>query len=486
MKRVLNGILRRLGLKAEESFFEGSGIEQGSASILPGNFFKRRLECFLKDPDTYTAIISLTALIVGPGFHVSGDERAVNVVNDFNREVGMDQLLFKAISEMLWAGNSFWLRVYEDGRLTALRHIPSTSIAAIHRSDFEIKALEVRSIGGELLKIGFENVVHFYFIRHGGEVLGSPINRPLTETRLFYDADRGTFHELPSYYDVKWGMEWAMWKVLMKYPPRHIYLFPRLSGEAQREYAEKIKRMLPGEDIVTNQELKVIDAKMDPRARFDSYIEYLDNKVTIGLMNTILRLFTKPGFTEASAREANRIQANLVAAIQRAVKRTVERQIYYPLLESYGIDPRKAEVRFNWGIPEKPKITLEDVQRFYSTPPHVEPALTRPEVRKILRGLGFPIAEEAEERWKVIESLNFITIQLRSLEKLRDGGLKELVIDPRRGITLTLSGDELVSATFDRRRWPSWDAERAESWLKENLESIKLLLSSHDHMEESR
>ncbi|MCD6313103.1 MAG: hypothetical protein J7L79_04770 [Thaumarchaeota archaeon] len=122
----------------------------------------------------------------------------------------MDQLLFKAISEMLWAGNSFWLKVYEDGRLTALRHIPSTSIAAIHRSDFEIKALEVQSIGGELLKIGFENVVHFYFIRHGGEVLGSPINRSLTETRLFYDADRGTFHELPSCYDIKWGMKWAM------------------------------------------------------------------------------------------------------------------------------------------------------------------------------------------------------------------------------------------------------------------------------------
>ena len=172
MKNVLNGILRRLGLKAEESFFEGSGIEQGSTSILPGNFFKRRLECFLKDPDTYTAIISLTALIVGPGFHVSGDERAVNIVDDFNREVGMDQLLFKAISEMLWAGNSFWLKVYEDGRLTALRHIPSTSIAAIHRSDFEIKALEVQSIGGELLKIGFENVVHFYFIRAWGRGFG--------------------------------------------------------------------------------------------------------------------------------------------------------------------------------------------------------------------------------------------------------------------------------------------------------------------------
>jgi len=37
--------------------------------------------------------------------------------------------------------------------------------------------------------------------------------------------------------------------------------------------------VLPGEDIVTNQEVNVIQVKMDPRARFDAYIEYLDNKV---------------------------------------------------------------------------------------------------------------------------------------------------------------------------------------------------------------
>ncbi len=480
MRRLLGRFLEKIGVKAEEGFFEGSSVDYGSSSILSGNIFKRRLECFLKDPDTYTAIISLTSLVVGPGFHVSGREEAVRIIEEFNQSVGMDQLLFRAISEMLWAGNSFWLKVYEDGRLTNLRHVPPTSITAIHRSDLEIKALEVQSISGGILKIGFENIVHFYFIKHGGEVLGSPINRPLIESRYFYDVDRGSFHELPSYYDIKWGMEWAMWKVLMKYPPRHIYQFPRLSGEAQKEYAEKIKQMLPGEDIVTNQEIKVIDAKMDPRARFDSYVEYLDNKITIGLMNSILRLFTKPGFTEASAREANRIQANIVSAIQRAVKRIVERQIYDPLLESYGVDPRDAEVRFNWGIPEKPKITLGDVQRFYSTPLHVEPALTKAEVRKILRNLGFPITDEnLEERWRLIETTNQIVIQLKRLQEA-DGQLQDLTLDPRRGIILTVSrrSGDLLAVTFDKRRWPKWKADEAESWLKENINSIKLFLNS--------
>ncbi|MCD6591905.1 MAG: hypothetical protein J7K78_02685 [Thaumarchaeota archaeon] len=480
---IIGRILERLGFKAREGFLEGSGSAGYSGStIIPGNIFRRRLECFLKDPDTYTAVLSLTSLVVGSGFHVSGREDAVKIVDEFNYRVGMDQVLFKAISEMLWSGNSFWLKVYDSGRLVGLRHIPLTMISAIHRDDYEIRFLEVQTLSGGILKIDFEKIAHFYFIKHGGEVLGSPINRPLLESRTIYDPDRGAVHELPSYYDIKWGMEWAMWKVLMKYPPRHIYQFPRIGGEAQREYAEKIKRMLPGEDIITNQEIKVIEVKMDPRARFDAYVEYLDNKVTIGLMNSILRLFTKPGFTEASAREANRIQANIVAAIQRAVKRVVEREIYDPLLRSHGIDPIEAEIRFNWGIPEKPRITLEDVQRFYTTPPHVEPALTREEVRKILRSLGFPlISEELREDWRIIESEREIVVQLKNPEKVKPESVRDIVIDPDRGIRLTFyeadNGLEILAAIFDKNRWR--DPEEAENWLRENLDAIKLYFNAN-------
>ncbi|MCD6236037.1 MAG: hypothetical protein J7J94_03505 [Thaumarchaeota archaeon] len=477
--KLLEKLLEKLGLREASGFFEGSGAGQVSSISTPANLFKRRLECFLKDPDTYVAVMALTAFVVGPGFHVSGRREAVELVNEFNRRVGMDQILFKAISEMLWAGNSFWLKIHESGRLTGLRHIPLPSITAIHRSDLEIKAIEVRSITGETVKLDFNDVVHFYFIKHGDEVLGSPINRPLLEERVVYDPDRNSAYTVPSYYDIKWSMEWAMWKVLMKYPPRHIYQFPKIGGEAQREYAEKIKQMLPGEDIVTNQEVRVIDVKMDPRARFDAYIEYLDNKVTIGLMNSVLRLFTKPGFTEASAREANRLQGNIVSAIQRSVKRIVENQIYDPLLRSHGIDPGEAGVRFNWGMPEKPKITLGDVQKFYSTPPHIEPALTREEVRKILKNLGFPITDE-EASIRVAESARSIVIQLRGNIPGDFSSLREVVVDRKRGISLTMlegSGEPaILAATFDKEKWP-WNAEKARTWVEENLELMKAALA---------
>ncbi|MCD6341749.1 MAG: hypothetical protein J7L83_02715, partial [Thaumarchaeota archaeon] len=147
--KLLDKFFEKLGLKESSGFLEGSSIGQRILTTTPGNVFRRRLECFLKDPDTYTAIMSLTAFVVGPGFHVSGREDAVRIVNDFNQRVGMDQILFKAISEMLWAGNSFWLKIYEGDKLVGLKNILLPSIAAIHRDDYEIKALEIRTLSGE-------------------------------------------------------------------------------------------------------------------------------------------------------------------------------------------------------------------------------------------------------------------------------------------------------------------------------------------------
>ena len=203
----------------------------------------------------------------------------------------------------------------------------------------------------------------------------------------------------------------------------------------------------------------------------------------MGLMTSVLRLFTKPGFTEASAKEANRPQDNLVNAIQRNVKRIVEREIYDPLLESHGLNPETSPVRFNWGLPEKPRIELEDINRFYATPPHVEPAINRDEVRKMLKNLGFPImveegkSENRESKHRIIEAQNSIIVQFVKSDEVDVESIKDLVIDSEKGIRLTLtsgSGSSRIAAiTFDKKKWPKWSRKSVERWLNENLQLIE-------------
>lgn len=75
------------------------------------------------------------------------------------------------------------------------------------------------------------------------------------------------------------------------------------------------------------------------------------------------RLFSTPGFTEASAKAALELQDMLVKPIQRYIKRQVEREIFRPVLEQAGLDPAEARVRLNWGAPEKPELLIADMLR---------------------------------------------------------------------------------------------------------------------------
>ncbi|KPV64335.1 MAG: hypothetical protein AOA66_0295 [Candidatus Bathyarchaeota archaeon BA2] len=49
-----------------------------------------------------------------------------------------------------------------------------------------------------------------------------------------------------------------------------------------------------------------------------------------------------------------------VMALQRFIKRTVEREIFQPIIKQGGFDPAKANCRLNWGM-EKPEVKLEDL-----------------------------------------------------------------------------------------------------------------------------
>jgi len=112
------------------------------------------------------------------------------------------------------------------------------------------------------------------------------------------------------------------------------------------------------------------------------------NEFYLGLSTPLPKLFTAPGFTEASANVAVKVDEKRVMALQRLLKRTVERELFIPVLAKAGFNPAKAKVRLNWGVPEKPEYTISDVLKAYE-----DGAISRFEVRKILKNFGWPLEE---------------------------------------------------------------------------------------------
>ena len=80
-------------------------------------------------------------------------------------------------------------------------------------------------------------------------------------------------------------------------------------------------------------------------------------------------------------------------ALQRFIKRIVEREIISPLVRQAGFDQKKANCRLNWGT-EKPEVKFEDLIRLAEISSNDGNSIIRPEeVRKNLVRAGFELWE---------------------------------------------------------------------------------------------
>jgi hypothetical protein len=131
----------------------------------------------------------------------------------------------------------------------------------------------------------------------------------------------------------------------------------------------------------------------------DFYVETLEDEFVLGLQTPLAKLVTKTGFTEASAKAALEVAERRVLALQRFLKRNVERLLFSRVVAQAGLDPAQAQVRLNWGTSEVldyEKLTgmlsqliaiLKDIG------PNV---ITPQELRKILRDVAkLPLEEKS-------------------------------------------------------------------------------------------
>jgi len=154
---------------------------------------------------------------------------------------------------------------------------------------------------------------------------------------------------------MKARIETRMIDVFEKYAgPDELWLFPGVSPDQLSKYQALIKgKPKAGARFVYDKaDADIKTVQVDPRARYEAYIEHILNQVYLGGQTPLPKLFTTPGFTEASANAAIEIAERKVMALQRFIKRIVERDVFTPVLEQEGFDPKQAKCRLEWGMPE--------------------------------------------------------------------------------------------------------------------------------------
>jgi len=364
--------------------------------------FSDIMTAYTRDPSCKAFVDFLADQAVGMGFYTTVNEeyeqaeKAKQVVDEFNETVNLDGLLQIGAREVVASGNSFWLKI-EPEHLENLKILPLTGFdnpKAVVRDQYG----EVTGYGyayGDMKK-GFlpEKIIHFKWSPVDFSAFGTGVLQVLL-TELSFNGDKRM-----SFLEMKARIEKVMPEIFEKYAgPDELWVFAGASDEKLAEYQRLIKsKPKAGARFAYNKaEADIKTVAVDPRARYEAYVDHILNQVYLGGQTPIPKLLTTPGFTEASANAAIEVAERHVMALQRFIKRIVEREIFAPVIKQAGLDPNKAECRLNWGMPETPEIELEDVVRLAEISATSGVQYVRPdEVRKILVKMGFELTEPKE------------------------------------------------------------------------------------------
>ena len=331
---------------------------------------KDAVRLYMNDPTCKACVDMLASQTVGMGFYTTYNseyyrgEKAKDTVDSFCEQVGLDQLLLDGARMLIACGNEFWLKITPK-RLEGLRRIPVEAVQKVELQPLSDELKVPYAVAGYTLNYAYggaklkpESVIHFRINTPAGSAYGIGVLQVLLSRLTLYGETRQSIAE------VKAKIESIMPRIFEKYAgPDVLAILPDATEEDVQTF-QRIIKSRPPEGAWLFWQGKTGDIKpiqMDPRARFEYYIDHILNQFILGLETPLPRLFTSPGFTEASANVARELGEAIIRPIQRYIKRVVEREIFKPVLEQAGFDAEKAQVRLNWGAPKLPEINMADM-----------------------------------------------------------------------------------------------------------------------------
>jgi hypothetical protein len=370
--------------------------------------FNDIITAYTRDPSCKAFVDFLADQAVGMGFYTTVNEEyekaeeAKQLVDDFNESVNLDSLLQIGAREIVASGNSFWLKT-EPENLQNLKVLPLTGFdnhKAVARNQYGEVTGYNYSFGDVKKTFTPEKIIHFRWNPVNFSAFGTGVLQVLLAELSFDGETRMSFLEM------KARIEKIMPEIFEKYAgPDELWVFAGASDKKLAEYQKMIKsKPKAGAKFVYNKpEADIKTVAVDPRARYEAYIEHILNQIYLGGQTPIPKLLTTPGFTEASANAAIEVAERHVMALQRFMKRIVEKEIFVPIIKQTGLDSKKAICRLNWGMPEKPDVEalLPMLANIARDRPDI---ISAKDFRKILVDMGLTLKNQ-EKPEKTAESI---------------------------------------------------------------------------------
>jgi hypothetical protein len=367
MSNILKRLIEAFSLKSRSGYAFPQSATVYETPDIPLADVMRLYE---RDPTCKASVDLLAASAVGMGFYTTFNERygraeeAKKAVDQFNESVNFDALLCDMARVLIACGNEFWLKITPE-RLTELHRLPIDAVERIEQSYLQNSGLKIpykvesyklrQNYGGASLRT--EALIHWRINCIGLSGFGTGVLQVLLHSLTFQSDKR------PAYAWMKAKIERIMPKIFEKYAgPDVLALLEKADEATIQKFERAIKnRSEEGAWLFYSGKGDIKPITLDPRARFEYYVDHIINQFYLGCETPLPRLFSTPGFTEASAKAALDLQTMLIKPIQRYIKRQVERDIFDVVLTQAGLNPSEAQVRLNWGSEKVPEIVMADI-----------------------------------------------------------------------------------------------------------------------------
>ena len=332
------------------------------------------MKLYERDPTCKSSVDLLAASVVKRFYTTCAPEKdypdaakAKKAVDDFCEEINLDGLMHDMAVRLIACGNDFWLRLTPDKLvefvrmpIDAVEKIKLTSVKGF-KIPYKVESYQLRALYrgnvGDSLKP--DAVLHWYVNQNFNSGFGVGLLQVLLHTLAVGNDKR------PSFAWMKSKIERLMPKIFEKYAGPDVVVGAPGAKDVTIKKWEKALKNRPEEGVWLfhgQKDLTVNAVQIDPRAQgFTFYVDHMINQFYLGCETPLPRLFSTPGFTEASSRAALELQDMLTDPIARMIKRRVEREIFAVIVRQAGFDSAKAAVRLNWGSPESPEITAGDL-----------------------------------------------------------------------------------------------------------------------------
>jgi hypothetical protein len=303
------------------------------------------------------------------GFYTTceqGQEKAKATVDSFCEDANIDCLLNDMAKSLIACGNDFWLKLMPD-KLSDVLRMPIDSVERVQltavqglKVPYKVEGYKLYSKyqGNTTSLLNPDSMIHWRLNTSNTSSLGLGLLQVLIHT-LTVGTDKR-----PAYSWMKAKIERIMPRIFEKYAGPDVLAYLEKADPATIKQFESAIKNRPEEGawLFYNKPCEVKPVTIDPRAQgFVYYIDHIVNQFYLGCETPLPRLFSTPGFTEASARAALDLQDMLIRPTQRYIKRQVEREIFSNVLRQNGFDVLKAKVRLNWGSPETPELVPADL-----------------------------------------------------------------------------------------------------------------------------